>query len=188
MNIIVFRHNGCYYFRPDNTFTKGESGIFYLPGTIPQIEIVPALIAKVDRAAKGLSRQFAHRYIAKYSYGLLIYPETKECSIRDTLRTTLDNTTYISDNFVPIESMLEDCDLTLTVDNQAYLYKVISSNIRESISLLAERVTLYSSLKTGDLLCLELKPQTIEAPILTGVGSSLSLSVGKDEILNIQIK
>ena len=184
-----------------------------MPDSIEYIKTIPAIAIRIDRAAKGLSRQFAHRYISKYSYGLLIYPQVKEqylysgneasshksvqisqlqniSSLQTALRTTLDNTTYISDNFIPLEDALqEECIISLAIDNQLYRYKMPPSTLlKEKIYELIERITLHSSLKTGDLLFIELEPETIQEATQVLQGSVISLTIGQREILNIPIR
>ena len=183
MNIIVSHSDsGGYYFRPDNTLVRG-SELFYLPGAISHIEIVPAIAVKIDRAAKGLSRQFAHRYISVYTYGLLIYAHAGTDTLREILRTTLDNTTYISENFLPIESIPEELEISLTIHNQSYSYK-IAPTFKESIYELIEKIAIHSSLKTGDLIFMEMGEKRQAEP-----GSSILLSLAdQSEIMAIEIK
>ena len=202
MNIVVSHSNsGGYYFRPDNTLVRG-SGPFYLPDTISNIEIAPAIAVRIDRAAKGLSRQFVRRYLSVYTYGLLIYAHAKKevidadlstqtatlsvlwrtPSLKEILSTTLDNTTYISENFLPIESITEEPEISLTIDNQSYSYK-IAPTLKESIYELIEKTTNHSSLKTGDLIFMELGDKRRAEP-----GSSILLSSPDIGIMAIDIK
>jgi len=203
VNIIVSQNDkNSYHFRPDNTLTKG-SGEYYQPASIECIEVAPALAIRIDRAAKGLSKQFAHRYISRYSYGLLIYPEAKEgylyannatqatAILQSTLKTTLDNTTYISEDFISIEEA-GGAIISLAIDNQARQYKIPPVDLlKESIYELIERVTIHSSLKTGDLIFMELSPNRStpdQAVLRIRAGSVISLSVEKSDILSIQIR
>ena len=209
MNIIVSDNNGHYHFRPDNTLTKG-SGEYYLPASIEYIEIIPAIAIRIDRAAKRLSGQFAHRYISKYLYGLLIYPQAKGqylssgcqekpstqkslkdiSSLQTVLETTLDNTTYTSEDLIHLEEVgQQESIISLTIDNHLYLYKIPpSALLKEKIYEFIERVTIHSSLKTGDLLFLELEPETAKQIIQTQQGADISLSIEKIEMLRVKIR
>jgi len=187
VNIIVSDCNGHYHFRPDNTLAKG-SGEYYLPPSIEHIETIPAAVIRIDRAAKGLSRRFAHRYISQYSYGLLIYPATS--SLQATLRTTLDNTTYICDNFFPIEEVIqEESIMSFIIDSRLSRYKIPhSALLKENAYELMEIITIHSSLKTGDLLFLELEPEVEEQTIQARQGSYISLSTEKGQIISVTIR
>ena len=212
MNIIVSDHSGHYYFRPDNTLIK-ESKDYYLPSIIEYLELTPAIVIRIDRAAKGLSRQFAHRYISQYSYGILIYPQVKEqyfnpdqiviyekayriekflpFFFQETLKTTLDSTTYISDNFFPMDEIKQEEEVvSLTIGKHIYRYKIPPSNLlKDKIFELMENITTLSSLKTGDLLFLELEPETEnQIPKARQYSDILLSSSDKGKIMTITIR
>ena len=155
MNIIVRSHTGAYHFRPDSTLSK-ESRDLYLPKTIEYIDLVPAFSAKIGKAAKSVSPKYVERYVSGYAFGLVVYAESREQSIySDTLRITLDNTVYIADNIENIHK-IDKLLLELNIDKNLYSYDIDFFSIIKSTHDFIVKVSAHSSLKSGDLLFIEL--------------------------------
>jgi hypothetical protein len=188
VNIIILP-NGTegYNFRPDNTLVR-DSNDFYPPDIITHIGVTICFVIRISKPAKYTYREFAKKYYSEYGLGIVIYPENLLQPDIDNIVSSgrafsMDNTTYISDFFSQVDEICCDKSVILKMDDLIVFSEMLGANIIEKIDTSIEEVSKYSSLKSGDLLFIELSKR-----LPVNFGSNLNLSYGGKYYLDFCIR
>lgn len=143
MNIVLFNNNSkFYYFRPDISLNR-DCNDYFCPEGINELAAIPFIYIKMERAAKAVSAKFASRYYKNAGYGLILNAkglETPEEPASWNTARSLDNTLYITPA-IPLERF--ECSGCPTEMTELFNRKI-------------EEITKFSSLRTGDLVCMEM--------------------------------
>lgn len=151
MNIFTFPFGlREFYARPDTSIS--EESNFYTPDGIAGLLAIPFIYLKIDRAGKAVASQFAQRHYSHCGYGIHICGRdessalskaTEKFSYKQALYNSLDNSTFLS-QAVKAEEF----------DFNKYAAGLNTGNFDNSV----ETVSRYMSLRTGDIIALELSP------------------------------
>lgn len=177
MKIVVFSNQTRDFFiKPDSSLIT-DSKDFFVPGFFKGISITTAIVVKISRSAKCISKQYAERYYNELSVGLILYPEdllkpdVVHFSICKVL--TADNTSYVAENFFPKEEITRFGQLAFIVDSDVKFSYSAKEDFLNLIDESIEEASGYSSLKCGDLLFLEISERS---SVSTGNNIKLSYS------------
>lgn len=125
---------------------------FYVPDEVKQLVAVPFVYVKIERPCKAIKAEFAHRHYSLCGYGVhLVSDDVDEGSV-------LDNSIFLS----PITQIVRG---TASGPYEGF----------ESFDAAIERVSRHISLRTGDLVTLDL-PHIAE----------LNLKEGSSQTINYQ--
>lgn len=143
MNIFTFPFDSeGFYARPDTSVS--EERVFYVPDGIEEIVAVPFLYCKIERAGKAVKAQFARRHYSMCGYGIH-FCAADICCCRSPLEkllcNSLDNSTFISPTFNASE-------LAFAIPSKSFDIERFSKAI--------ETVSKFMSLRTGDILAIEM--------------------------------
>jgi acylpyruvate hydrolase len=156
MNIAVFSEkSGEFYFKPDNTLVRGASD-FFMPAFIQKLSASNAIVIRIIRPAKYISAQFAKRYYDEIGFGILLYPDNLmegSTILSSGTSLALDRTSYTTEEFFSKEDLSEE--LTFSNKEKRFTY-TIGVQYLEKVDIAIEKISMYSSLKSGDLIFIEL--------------------------------
>jgi 2-keto-4-pentenoate hydratase/2-oxohepta-3-ene-1,7-dioic acid hydratase in catechol pathway len=160
VKIVVFSNStGNFFIKPDSSLIT-DSKDFFVPDFFNGISIATAIVIKISKSAKCISSQYAERYYNEFSAGLILYPEnllkTNPGYFTINRVLTADNTAYINDTFHPKEELSKIGQLAFSVDREVKFDFTASNDFLNEINKAIEDITLYSSLKCGDLIMLEI--------------------------------
>lgn len=157
MNILTIPYgSNLHYIRPDISCNKDWND-YFCPDYIEEIVAVPFIYIRIEKAGKAISSKFAQRYYQTIGYGIhliatsLIRPDNPASW---WLANSLDNTTYFSP-LVPVGQTQTIIDTLSPREQECPQGETIRQTI-EQIDFSIEKVSGYSSLRTGDLIALEL--------------------------------
>ena len=175
MNIVTVPYNSdFYYIRPDISLNR-DGNDYFCPDNITEIAVAPFIYIRMDKAGKAISAKFAHRYCSQIGYGLNLTAQSlinEEYPMSFCTANSLDNSTYISQLYQPEEfpaqniiqaietSELFNKNTDATIRAKEILGNGIE-NIKDQFYTHIERITKLSSVRTGDLIILELTPSQI---------------------------
>lgn len=129
MNIAVVRSNGSYYTRPDTTMER-ESRDFYVPDDCESVCARRCVYARIVKAGKAVATKFAGRYLdGSFGEGVLLY---------GVYQTVKEEDPYI--------------------DYSTFLFPASSTSDDEIAGRFAaalEKVTRHTSVRIGDVICIE---------------------------------
>ena len=148
MNIVTVPYNSdFYYIRPDISLNR-DSNDYFCPDEVTEITVAPFVYIRMDKAGKAISYKFAGRYCSQIGYGVNLTAQSlvnKDYPMSFLTANSLDNTTYISKLYTP-EEFPADC---INLDfSKAELIERFHKQI--------EKITRLTSVRTGDLIVLEL--------------------------------
>jgi hypothetical protein len=152
MNIFTFPFElRQFYARPDTSISVDSN--FYTPDGISGLLVIPFIYLKIDRAGKSIAEQFAPRHYSDCGYGIHIcgtdeysvLPNNKaeDFSYKKILYNSLDNSTFLSQAV-----KAEDFDF------KRYAVEFDTGDFNDSVEI----VSKYMSLRSGDIIALELAP------------------------------
>ncbi|MDD2242869.1 MAG: hypothetical protein PHZ22_02490 [Bacteroidales bacterium] len=139
-----------FYARPDTSISEDTN--FYAPDGIGGFLIIPFIYLKISRAGKAIAKQFAPRHYSNCGHGIHIcgtdeysaLPNKEEdFSYKKALYDSLDNSTFLSQTV-----KAEDFDF------KKYATEFNIGNFNDSVEI----VSKYMSLRSGDIIALELAP------------------------------
>ena len=172
MNIITVPYNSdFYYIRPDISLNR-DGNDYFCPDSITEIAVAPFIYIRMDKAGKAISAKFAHRYCSQIGYGLNLTAQSlisKEYPMSFCTANSLDNSTYITQLYqleeFPAQIIIQALEISELFNKNTEALtkaKVILESGNENIQGLfykhIEKITKLSSVRTGDLIILELCP------------------------------
>lgn len=156
MNIAVFPvKSEDFYFKPDNTLVKGGAD-YFMPDIVDRIFVSAAFVVRINKAVKYTTSDFAGRYYSEFGFGCILNPSEivkSRTPLSSGLALAMDHTAYVTDKYADKKGLsgeLSFCfgkkELRITMSED---YLKIADNA-------IERVSRYCSLKSGDLIFIEL--------------------------------
>jgi hypothetical protein len=150
MNIFTFPLGlKQFYVRPDTSVSEGDS--FYAPDGILNFSVVPLAYLKIERAGKSIGQKFAGRHYSCLGYGIHICGENPVSlnshgtglseQYKSVMYNSLDNSTFLS-----------KCTGRGQFDFNKYANGLSSNDFDEMV----ERASQYLSLRTGDIISVEM--------------------------------
>lgn len=157
MNIVTVPYNSdFYYIRPDISLNR-DSNDYFCPDEVTEITVAPFVYIRMDKAGKAISYKFAGRYCSQIGYGVNLTAQSlinKDYPMSFLTANSLDNTTYVSKLYLPEEFPANDLqDNSLQILNTEELIDRFHKQI--------EKITRLTSVRTGDLILLELTEPSI---------------------------
>lgn len=179
MNIIVslFGSNGAdYCFRPDTTLEK-ESFDYYIPDGVSELTYSPVLFVRLCRAGKAIGEKFAGRYYDSGGFGVLLYGESiigSGAAAGLSMASSLDKTSLLPFPLID-KDVLENGRNSFSLSVNERSVNELSVNERSAnerslngngtfachpdfagIPEILHRISLRTSLRTGDIVAVEL--------------------------------
>jgi hypothetical protein len=158
MNIVVFSvNNSGFYFKTDNTLVKGSKD-FFVPDIVERLYVSPSFVAKINKSAKCVSSNYAERYYNETGVGCVLYPLNlieSSSLLTSGIALSLDYSAYTSENFMDKHKLSGDIVFKFG-GNQFDFPTGAGDDILRKVNLAIERITRYCTLKSGDLIFIEL--------------------------------
>lgn len=176
MNIITKPHGSkLHYIKPDISYNKDWND-YFCPDTITELAAAPFIYTRIERSGKAIASKFAERYYSGVGYGVqLIATSLLQSNHPESwhLAHSLDNTVYLSKLHTPEESgeIIQVLHGWKTDEDFSQKEKstLFHKNPNFLINSAIEEISIYSSLKTGDFIVLELPfTQTFLMPQQSG--------------------
>ena len=159
MNIVVKTAHQHVIVRPDTTWEK-DNDDFYLPDFVTSLSYTPILFVRMSRPGRSIRKEFASRYYDSFNYGLLLYPDNLEDGSPEgfAAASCLDKTSFLPS---PLYNMVvlgnEGTEFVLDINGKTCFKTETGSS--EMLDALIEEVTSKVSVRTGDLVAIELAPR-----------------------------
>lgn len=157
MNIFTFIEDSLdiFYIQPD-TVICSEKFKYYVPDEIKHLIAVPFVYVKIERPCKAIKAEFAHRHYSECGYGVhLVSEDVDEGSVLDSSVFLSPATKIVSSEGEPLKKAERD-------------YEGF-----ESFDAAIERASRHISLRTGDLVTLDL-PRLSELDITEGSSQTIN--------------
>lgn len=179
MNIIVslFGSNGTdYCFRPDTTLEK-ESFDYYIPDGVSELTYSPVLFVRLCRAGKAIGEKFAGRYYDSGGFGVLLYGESiigSGAAAGLSMASSLDKTSLLPFPLIDKDVLEKSGNIfSLSVNGRSVNEHSVNERSANERSLngngtfachpdfagipeILHRISLRTSLRTGDIVAVEL--------------------------------
>ena len=177
-----------FFLKPDSALVKGSKD-FYVPGYIEGVIFSPSLVFRINRSSKCTESRFARRYYNEVSYGININDyrfRKNNCSdFFDLVNLTIfDNSCYAGDEFFLPDQYKITGNINLAIDGIVALTCSIPENILEEANLAIELISGYCSMKSGDLIYIQLgEVEELRKDIKLSLSHCGSESTHSEEIL-----
>ncbi|MCK9305462.1 MAG: hypothetical protein PHP30_04710 [Bacteroidales bacterium] len=170
-----------FLYKTDNTLIK-SSREFFIPVTVTALSVTPALVFRIDKSAKYVSAKFAHRYYSQMAVGLNLYPVNLIPLATDykgngylpgSVAFTMDNTSFISEEMCPVKALFNresGIELIFRTGSEIREFSAKDLPRKEELNSIIESSTINTTLKSGDLIYLELC-----APVSVSAGDYVAL-------------
>lgn len=174
MNIIVslFGSNGTdYCFRPDTTLEK-ESFDYYIPDGVSELTYSPVLFVRLCRAGKAIGEKFAGRYYDSGGFGVLLYGESiigSGAAAGLSMASSLDKTSLLPFPLIDKDVLEKSGNIfSLSVNERSMNEHSVNELLVNGngtfachpdfagIPEILHRISLRTSLRTGDIVAVEL--------------------------------
>lgn len=174
MNIIVslFGSNGAdYCFRPDTTLEK-ESFDYYIPDGVSELTYSPVLFVRLCRAGKAIGEKFAGRYYDSGGFGVLLYGESiigSGAAAGLSMASSLDKTSLLPFPLIDKDVLEKSGNIfSLSVNGRSVNEHSVNELLVNGngtfachpdfagIPEILHRISLRTSLRTGDIVAVEL--------------------------------
>ncbi len=151
MKIAVFRADGSYYIKPDNTLNHNNSD-YYCPEGVDLLEAVPCLYTHIDKAGKCVAERFARRYCSKFAFGCLLRDISQGAMPAQS--SAMDFTSIMDMDFSPLESLPQS---SFAVDvNGGRRFALEQGPQPDFFEKAICSITSRCSLRIGDIVALEI--------------------------------
>ena len=159
MNIVVKPYDsGASYCRPDTSWER-ENRDLYTPDRIERWDWAPIVFVRICKAGKCVGKKFASRYYDAFGFGALLYIGSIDGEAVDTAAASCaDHTSVLPFPLYKI-AVLENTDNVFNVcKNGEEVYSKDCQDIQSAIEEAICRASEFISLRTGDILAVELAP------------------------------
>ncbi len=178
MNIVTVPYNSdFYYIRPDISLNR-DSNDYFCPDGITEITVAPFVYIRMDKAGKAISFKFAGRYCSQIGYGVNLTAQSlvnKDYPMSFLTANSLDNTTYVSRLYLPEELPADILKSNNLQENN--LQNFSTTELVECFHKQIEKITRLTSVRTGDLIVLELaEPAPVKIGDIVNLGE-ISFSI-----------
>jgi 2-keto-4-pentenoate hydratase/2-oxohepta-3-ene-1,7-dioic acid hydratase in catechol pathway len=159
---IFYKNTGenKFFLKPDSALVKGSKDL-YIPDNIEGVIYSPSLVFRINKSSKRTERRFARRYYNEVSYGINMYDyrfrQNSSSDFFDLVRLTFfDNSCYSGDEFFSLDKYEISGNINLAIDGVVALTCRISEDILEEANMAIELISGYCSMKSGDLIYIQL--------------------------------
>jgi len=156
MNIAVFPvKSEDFYFKPDNTLVKDGSD-YFIPDIVERLYASAAFVVRINKAVKYTTSDFAGRYYSEVAFGCIINPADivkSSTPLSSGLAFAMDHTAYVTDKYADKTGL--SGELTFRFGKKEFRI-TISEEYLIIADKAIERLSRYCSLKSGDLIFIEL--------------------------------
>ena len=159
MNIVVKPYgSGSSYCRPDTSWER-ENRDLYTPDRIDRWDWAPIVFVRISKAGKCVGKKFASRYYDAFGFGALLYIGSVEGESLDAAASSCaDHTSVLPFPLYNI-AVLEGTDNAFGVSkNGEDIYRTDCNDIQAAIEDAICRSSEFISLRTGDIMAVELAP------------------------------
>lgn len=153
MNIFTFIEDSLdiFYIQPDTVICSEKEKCYYVPDEIKHLIAVPFVYVKIVRPCKAVKAEYAHRHYMECGYGVhLVSEDIDEGSV-------LDNSVFLAPATKIVNAQEGEVKKNTDAPYEGF----------ESFDAAIERVGRHISLRTGDLITLDL-PSITELEITEG--------------------
>ena len=160
MNIVVKPYGGGFsYCRPDTSWER-ENRDLYTPDRIDRWDWAPIVFVRISKAGKCVGRKFASRYYDAFGFGALLYVGSVEGATPDAAAASCADHTSVLPFPLYNLAVLEGPDNMFKVfRNDEEIYGRDCSEVQEAIEEAICRSSEFVSLRTGDIVAVELAPK-----------------------------
>jgi len=144
------------FLKPDSALLKNNKP-FFLPDFSKEIHYEVELVVKIDRLGKSISARYAHRYFSEVTLGIDITARDIQAQLRKMnhpweLSKCFDGAAPIG-KFLPVSSLKDLNNLNFRLEiNGKVVQQGNTSDMIFSIAEIIEYVSVFFTLKTGDLI------------------------------------
>lgn len=144
------------FMKPDSALLKNNKP-FFLPDFSKDIHYEVELVVKINRLGKGISRRYAHRYFDEVTLGIDITARDLQAKVRKEslpweITKGFDGAAPVG-RFLPVKDFRDINNLDFRLDiNGKTVQKSNTSDMIFTISEIIEYVSVFFTLKTGDLI------------------------------------
>lgn len=161
MNILLATYSGKCTCRPDTTLNR-ENGDWYAPEDVVSVGFAPVVFARICKAGKAVSAEFASRYFDSINFGIMLYPATalKNGTPHYCLGTCscFDHSSLLP---MPLYNAItlggEDNRFEAFADGRE-IFSTGVEGIRAKIEDAIVRCSAHTSMRNGDYIAVELAP------------------------------
>ncbi len=148
MNIVLKTYGGAIVVRPDTTWERDNEDL-YLPDFVTRVSAVPVACARVCKPGRSVGARFAERYIDRFGYGVLLYPEDFIDGSAEgfAAASCLDHTSFIQ--MPDAEKLPEEFRMTDTT------YRASEEALLQAVADVTKRIYI----RIGDIIAVELAPR-----------------------------
>lgn len=159
MNIIVKPYGcGASYCRPDTSWER-ENRDLYTPDRIDRWDWAPIVFVRISKAGKCVGKKFASRYYDAFGFGALLYIGSIEGQSVDTAASSCADHTSVLPFPLYNTAVLEGTENEFKAySNGNEIYSTGCSDIQAAIEEAICRSSEFVSLRTGDIVAVELAP------------------------------
>jgi hypothetical protein len=186
VNIIVSDFTGDnFHFRTDNTLTRDCFNDYYLPDFLDGTVVSAGIAFRLDKPAKRVQQEFAHRYITSFTPGLILYGIPAKGIVGEsaqTIRISLDQSTIIPLGLQQTDSV-QNSVLTIQTGTANHKYNLSSKLITETSKLLLEKLSGFFTFKTGDIIFAEFERLPLNKP-----NDTISLESNQSVLADLRIR
>ena len=161
MNIVVKPHSGGFsYCRPDTSWER-ENRDLYTPERIERWDWAPIVFVRISKAGKCVGRKFVSRYYDAFGFGALLYVGSVEGTTPDVAAASCSDHTSVLPFPLYNLAVLEGQDNMFRVfGNDEEIYSRGCSEVQAAIEEAICSSSEFVSLRTGDIVAVELAPRT----------------------------
>ena len=159
MNIVVKPYGSKHsYCRPDTSWER-ENRDLYTPDRIERWDWAPIAFVRISKAGKCVGKKFASRYYDAFGFGALLYIGSVEGETPDaTASSCADHTSILPFPLYNI-AVLEGVDNAFSVSKDGEeIYRTDCGEIQEAIEEAICKSSEFISLRTGDIVAVEIAP------------------------------
>ena len=173
MNIIVKTYGGKVVTRPSTTWDKANDEIFF-PDFVIKVTWAPVLFARISKAGRAVSGQFASRYYDGIGYGVLLFAENLIDGSAEGYASAicLDHTSLLPEPLYNPITLGEPDNAFILKKNGRKIYGT-AEGTREMVEQAIEQTSKSCFLRTGDLVAIELRDRK---PLCSEPGSHTKLT------------
>ena len=161
MNIVVKPYGGGFsYCRPDTSWER-ENRDLYTPDRIDRWDWAPIVFVRISKTGKCVGRKFASRYYDAFGFGALLYVGSVEGATPDAAAASCADHTSVLPFPLYNLAVLEGPDNMFKVfRNDEEIYGRDCSEVQAAIEEAICSSSEFVSLRTGDIVAVELAPKT----------------------------
>ena len=160
MNIVVKPYGSALsYCRPDTSWER-ENRDLYTPDRIERWDWAPIVFVRISKTGKCVGKKFASRYYDAFGFGALLYIGSVEGETPDQAASSCaDHTSVLPFPLYNIAVLEGGENVYCVSKNGEEIYRTGCCDIQAAIEEAICKSSEFVSLRTGDLVAVELAPK-----------------------------